>query len=66
MLFIFYLLNLKGRRVDYLYSNQHMKKKIIKIMLAVLFLQDLVYLQIMMYSCLTYEKTVNVYQKNYE
>ena len=66
MLFIMYLLNLKGRRVDYLYSNQHMKKKIIKIMLAVLFLQDLVYLQIMMYSCLTYEKTVNVYQKNYE
>ena len=47
-------------------DNQHMKKKIIKIMLAVLFLQDLVYLQIMMYSCVTYEKIVNVYQKNYE
>ena len=32
------LLNLKGRRVDHHLGDQHMKKKIIKIMLAVLFL----------------------------
>ena len=39
MLFTFKnLLNLKGRRVDHHLGDQHMKKKIIKIMLAVLFL----------------------------
>ena len=39
MLFTFKnLLNLKVRRVDHHLGDQHMKKKIIKIMLAVLFL----------------------------
>ena len=47
-------------------GNQHMKKKIIKIMLAVLFLQLLVYLQNVRESCLTYEKIMNEYKKIYE
>ena len=36
--FFVLLYYLKGRRVDCIFCNQHMKKKIIKIMLAVLFL----------------------------
>ena len=41
-----------------------MKKKFIKIMLAVLFLRFLVYPQIVMESCLYYEKIMNEKKKN--
>ena len=59
MPFIVILFNLKGRRVDYFFSNQHMKKKIYKNNVGCIIFMVLVYPEIMMESCLSYEKTVN-------
>ena len=57
---------LKGRRVNCLLGNQHMKKKFYKNNVGFIIFITLVYPAIMRKSCLRCEKNLNKCRRNYE
>ena len=66
MPFIVIFIKFKRKESRLLFGNQHMKKKIYKNNVGCIIFMVLVYPEIVMESCLTYEKKVNDCRKFYE